>query len=182
MTENENLTIQSLKAEIEMLRGVGCSEDGDGPCGVCLKCAYQRGAERMRQAAMGAAWHSAAMGVHNKIRDLTVPTVTDSVAESVTTGTDGRVKELERELDAARNESKRLRQIVSSCAAAIGNGSFASPECSLEFMSKIPAEITAEIWAAYRRGAVDMRESAAVSILPLMTSTIKNLPIPKGNP
>ena len=76
MTENENLTIQSLKAEIEMLRGVGCSEDGDGPCGVCarcLKCAYQQGAERMRQAAMGAAWHSAAMGLHSKIRDLPIP-------------------------------------------------------------------------------------------------------------
>lgn len=27
-----------LQAEVDMLRGVGCSEDGDGPCGVCLKC------------------------------------------------------------------------------------------------------------------------------------------------
>lgn len=26
-------------AEVEMLRGVGCNEDGDGPCGACLKCA-----------------------------------------------------------------------------------------------------------------------------------------------
>lgn len=25
-------------AEVEMLRGVGCNEDGDGPCGVCIKC------------------------------------------------------------------------------------------------------------------------------------------------
>lgn len=34
--------------EVEMLRGVGCSENGDGPCGVCLKCA--RGAAgRMRE-------------------------------------------------------------------------------------------------------------------------------------
>lgn len=30
------------RAEVEMLRGVGCSEDGDGPCGACLKCARQR--------------------------------------------------------------------------------------------------------------------------------------------
>lgn len=27
------------RAEVEMLRGVGCDEDGDGPCGACLKCA-----------------------------------------------------------------------------------------------------------------------------------------------
>jgi len=26
-------------AEVETLRGVGCNEDGDGPCGACLKCA-----------------------------------------------------------------------------------------------------------------------------------------------
>lgn len=26
-------------AEVEMLRGVGCNEDGDGPCGACIKCA-----------------------------------------------------------------------------------------------------------------------------------------------
>lgn len=35
--------------------------------------AYQRGAEAMREAAMGAAWHSSAMGVHAKIRDLPIP-------------------------------------------------------------------------------------------------------------
>jgi hypothetical protein len=27
-----------LAAEIEMLRGEFCEEDGDGPCGACLKC------------------------------------------------------------------------------------------------------------------------------------------------
>lgn len=37
------------QAEIEMLRGVGCREakDGEpesGPCGVCLRCAEERGA------------------------------------------------------------------------------------------------------------------------------------------
>jgi hypothetical protein len=31
--------VEMLRAEIDMLRGVGCSEDGDGPCGACLKCA-----------------------------------------------------------------------------------------------------------------------------------------------
>lgn len=40
-------------AEVEMLRGVGCMEDGDGPCGVCRKCAYRRGAEAMRLACLG---------------------------------------------------------------------------------------------------------------------------------
>ena len=35
--------------------------------------AYRRGAEAMREAAMGAAWHSNAMGVHNKIRALPLP-------------------------------------------------------------------------------------------------------------
>ena len=38
------------EAEIEMLRGVGCREakEGEpesGPCGVCLKCAEERGAK-----------------------------------------------------------------------------------------------------------------------------------------
>lgn len=28
-----------LRAEVAMLRGVGCNEDGDGSCGACLKCA-----------------------------------------------------------------------------------------------------------------------------------------------
>lgn len=39
-------------AEVDMLRGVGCMEDGDGPCGVCRKCAYRRGAEAMREACL----------------------------------------------------------------------------------------------------------------------------------
>ena len=37
-------------AEVDVLRGVGCEEDGDGSCGVCRKCAYRRGAEAMREA------------------------------------------------------------------------------------------------------------------------------------
>jgi hypothetical protein len=37
-------------AEVDVLRGVGCEEDGDGSCGVCRKCAYIRGAEAMREA------------------------------------------------------------------------------------------------------------------------------------
>lgn len=45
--------VTALRAEVEMLRGVGCMEDGDGPCGVCRKCAYRRGAEAMRESAVG---------------------------------------------------------------------------------------------------------------------------------
>jgi hypothetical protein len=41
--------VERLTAEAEMLRGVGCMEDGDGPCGVCRKCAYQRTAEAFQR-------------------------------------------------------------------------------------------------------------------------------------
>lgn len=30
---------RQLRAEVDMLRGVDCEADGDGPCGACLKCA-----------------------------------------------------------------------------------------------------------------------------------------------
>lgn len=52
----ETLTHQRdmARAEVEMLRGVGCMEEGDGPCGACRKCAYRRGAEAMREAARAA--------------------------------------------------------------------------------------------------------------------------------
>jgi len=35
--------------------------------------AYRRGAEAMREAAMGAAWHSAAMGLYKKIQEMPLP-------------------------------------------------------------------------------------------------------------
>lgn len=37
------------------------------------KMAYRRGAEAMREAAMGAAWHAAAMGLHKRIKEMPVP-------------------------------------------------------------------------------------------------------------
>lgn len=46
--------VEKLTAEVAMLRGVGCCESDkldeppSGPCGVCRKCAYRRGAEAMR--------------------------------------------------------------------------------------------------------------------------------------
>lgn len=43
--------LREARAEVEMLRGVGCMEDGDGPCGACRKCAFRRGVAAMREAA-----------------------------------------------------------------------------------------------------------------------------------
>lgn len=45
------------------------------------------------------------------------------------------------ERDAAQAKVAEAKAIISKCLAAINNGGFASPECSLEFMSGIPAEI-----------------------------------------
>jgi hypothetical protein len=40
LAESTALTTRAIAQaeQYKMLRGVGCSEDGDGPCGVCLKC------------------------------------------------------------------------------------------------------------------------------------------------
>lgn len=43
--------------------------------------------------------------------------------------------------EAAEAEASTLRQILSECASAIGNGAFAEPRCSLEFLAHIPEEI-----------------------------------------
>jgi hypothetical protein len=43
--------LEMKTAEVEVLRGVGCRADGDGPCGVCLKCAHATAyAEGLREA------------------------------------------------------------------------------------------------------------------------------------
>ena len=42
--------VEQKCAEVDMLRGVGCGADGDGPCGACRNCAYRRGSEAMRDA------------------------------------------------------------------------------------------------------------------------------------
>lgn len=100
--------------------------------------------------------------------------------------------ELVRERDEARAEVERLRQIVSACASAIGNGSFASPECSLEFMSGIPAEIASEAKrgrGAYQRGAAAMREAVWLAVFSaineargVITAEISALPVPEDKP
>lgn len=54
-------------AEADVLRGVGCNEDGDGSCGVCRKCAYRRGAEAMREAC--ARWMSEREGISQWVYD-----------------------------------------------------------------------------------------------------------------
>jgi hypothetical protein len=50
MISQAETEIRALRAEVEMLRGVGCreakaGEPESGPCGVCLKCAEERGAK-----------------------------------------------------------------------------------------------------------------------------------------
>ena len=42
-------------------------------CSEAQEEAFKRGAEAMREAAMGAAWHSAAMGLHKRIKEMPVP-------------------------------------------------------------------------------------------------------------
>ena len=37
--EEARQQLQVARAEVNVLRGVHCCADGDGPCGVCLKCA-----------------------------------------------------------------------------------------------------------------------------------------------
>ena len=58
-------------AEADVLRGVGCMEDGDGPCGVCRECfyrhGYRRGAEAMREAC--ARWMSEREGIAQWVYD-----------------------------------------------------------------------------------------------------------------
>jgi len=39
--ERMRAALETSQAEVDMLRGVGCNEDGDGPCGACLKCARE---------------------------------------------------------------------------------------------------------------------------------------------
>lgn len=61
-------------AEVDMLRGVGCMEDGDGPCGACRKCAYRRGAEAMRLACQQwcRAWENNGEAIADALADLRV--------------------------------------------------------------------------------------------------------------
>jgi hypothetical protein len=67
----------AARAEVEMLRGVGCGEDGDGPCGACRKCSYRRGAEAMREAVIDLVvrevetWMK--LGLSDDIRHLQIP-------------------------------------------------------------------------------------------------------------
>lgn len=47
----------AARAEVDMLRGVGCGEDGDGPCGACLKCSRAELADaRSAWAVLEASW------------------------------------------------------------------------------------------------------------------------------
>jgi hypothetical protein len=71
--------VERLTAEVEMLRGVGCCESDkldeppSGPCGVCRKCAYRRGAEAMREACARVADAHCVPGTRDVIRGLSIP-------------------------------------------------------------------------------------------------------------
>lgn len=56
---------EMLRAEVQMLRGVGCMENGDGPCGVCRKCAWSEGAMQMQLRAVRACMDKRA-GCHER--------------------------------------------------------------------------------------------------------------------
>lgn len=46
------------------------------------------------------------------------------------------------------DENKRLRETLSKVCSALGNGAFASPDCSIEFMEEIPREVELVITAS----------------------------------
>lgn len=48
---------------------------------------------------------------------------------------------------ASQAEIERLRNIVSQCADALGNGAYIAPSASLEFMEKLPGEIQSVVAA-----------------------------------
>ena len=64
-------SLAMASAEADVLRGFGCMEDGDGPCGVCRECfyrhGYRRGAEAMREAC--ARWISEREGISQWVYD-----------------------------------------------------------------------------------------------------------------
>jgi methylphosphotriester-DNA--protein-cysteine methyltransferase len=63
--------VERLKESNRLLR-----HDADkewGAAATAIAAAFRRGAEAMREAAMGAAWHSAAMGLHERIKEMPLP-------------------------------------------------------------------------------------------------------------
>lgn len=84
--------------------------------------------------------------------------------------------------EAAEADNRRLREIVSQCASALGNGAVAQTACSLEFLAEVPNEVRlvadelrrerdaaearakaaaadAKVLAAYLTGAVGLMEA-----------------------
>ena len=59
--ESENATLKAqleqITAERDVLRGVDCEADGDGPCGVCIKC-YKRKLEQMQKPVTDEEWEN----------------------------------------------------------------------------------------------------------------------------
>ncbi|MGU2053225.1 hypothetical protein ACSETX_25615 [Pseudomonas aeruginosa] len=63
-------------------------------------------------------------------------------------------RKLEAERDRLKAENEALRKIISECATACGAG--CAPECTLEFMSMLPGEISSVV---SRRAAAEIVKS-----------------------
>jgi hypothetical protein len=77
------------------------------------------------------------------------------------------------ELDLLRAENERLRAALSEAAAALGNGSSVSPDCSVEFLREVPGEVKAvvsglhaELATANERAATLEREIDRLRLQP----------------
>ncbi|HBO2532581.1 TPA: hypothetical protein L4I00_002466 [Pseudomonas aeruginosa] len=66
----------------------------------------------------------------------------------------GRTQRTEEERDRLKAENEALRKIISECATACGAG--CAPECTLEFMSMLPGEISSVV---SRRAAAEIGKS-----------------------
>ncbi len=69
----------------------------------------------------------------------------------------GRWREIEEDRDRLKAENEALRKIISECATACGAG--CAPECTLEFMSMLPGEISSVV---SRRAAAEIGKSMGV--------------------
>lgn len=57
----------------------------------------------------------------------------------------------EQEIQKLKDENYTLRHIISDSAAALCNGAFISPSCSVEFMQGLPKEISSVVTELRRK-------------------------------
>jgi len=104
--------------------------------------AFTRGAEAMRERAMGAAWHACAMGLHKRIKEMPIPGVQ------------------------AMTENEKLRALLEEARETlhlcVATDSCQHPECRLYrfFAASIDAALAEPVKDDFKRGAEAMREAA----------------------